>query len=177
MVGSVALGLMTWRDIDIDVEVFEEIEEDEVWEAARRLLSRDRVALVSVADDRAGRTAGRVPSMYVGVRYRSDETTVWKIDVRFVRSGDAVASDHLEDLGAKLPPEARRRILEIKDAVSGRPEYGQTLSGVDVYRAVLCDGAEDLASFDSWLERRGLGGPFGARFDGPGGMARQASWL
>jgi hypothetical protein len=139
IVGSAALGLMTWRDIDVDVEVFDEIEEDEVWDTARYLLGRATITLVSVADDRSGRTACRVPSMYVGARYRSDESAVWKIDIRFVRSADAVASSHLDDLGAKLTPETRQRILAIKDAVSNRLEYGQTLSGVDVYRAVRTD--------------------------------------
>jgi hypothetical protein len=154
VVGSVALGLMVWRDIDIEVEVAGEIDESDVWAAARQILSLDAISVVSVADDRSGQTTCRVPSMYVGARYWSKASTVWKIDIRFVRSADAIASEHLQDLGSRLTPETRLRILTIKDTISKRPEYGTAVSGMDVYRAVLFGGVEHLMGFDAWLLHR-----------------------
>ena len=156
IVGSVALGLMTWPDIDIDVEVAGEIRDDEVWQTARFLLDQEAVTLVSLADDRSGATENRPPSMYVGARFRAAEDTIWKIDIRFVRASDAIASAHLEELHAKLMPRSRQWILEIKDFVCERPEYGRAVSGIDVYRAVLFDGVEDLAGFDTWLRQRDM---------------------
>jgi len=154
IVGSLALGLMTWPDIDIDVEVDDEIRDDEVWQTARFLLDQETVTLVSLADDRSGSTEDRPPSMYVGARVRAQGDTIWKIDIRFVRSADAVASAHLEELPARLTPRSREAILDIKDFVCERPEYGRAASGIDVYRAVLYDGVEDLAEFEAWLLRR-----------------------
>jgi hypothetical protein len=37
-----------------------------------------------------------------------------------------------------------------------RPEYGSTVRGVDIYRAVLDDGVLTASQFEEWLARRGL---------------------
>jgi len=35
IVGSVALGLMTWRDIDIDLEITGEVNDQDFWQTAQ----------------------------------------------------------------------------------------------------------------------------------------------
>jgi len=152
-VGSLALGVMACRDIDIDVETEGEIHDDDVWEVARTLLQCEDVRLISLADERSGSNPARVPSMYLGVRVCLDGAEIWKIDVRFVCAGDAVAASHVAELQGMLTLRSRVTILEIKDAVLGRPEYGHDVSGLDIYRAVLSDGVADVEGFDAWLAR------------------------
>ncbi|MBT7914861.1 hypothetical protein HN588_13240 [Candidatus Bathyarchaeota archaeon] len=66
IVGSVALGLMTWRDIDIDLEITGEIREEDFWQTAKYLLAQDEITLVTLVDNREIIEKNRPPSMYIG---------------------------------------------------------------------------------------------------------------
>jgi len=151
IVGSVALGLMTWRDIDIDLEIAGEIRADDVWATARYLLGRDEIGLVLLADDRGNDDGAHLPSMYVGAKTRMDRTGIWKIDIRFVRESDAKAGAHVERIGRELTATTRRAILCIKDAVAHDPRYGREFSGTDIYDAVLDHCIVDAEGFHTWL--------------------------
>ncbi len=156
IVGSTALGLMTRRDIDIDVVVSGEIQDEDAWEAGRYLLAHYEIALLLMADDRGNASRKRPPSMYVGAKYRNRCGDVWKIDIRFVQECDAMAPAHVERIGAGLTAETKRAILSIKDAVAQDPRYGQEFSGVDVYEAVLHNGVTDPAGFRKYLMESGI---------------------
>ncbi len=52
IVGSVALGLMTWRDIDIDLEVEGDQKEEDFWYTAKYLLALEKVTLITLVDNR-----------------------------------------------------------------------------------------------------------------------------
>ena len=91
IVGSVALGLMTWRDIDIDLEISGEIREEDFWQTAQYLLAQDEITLVTLVDNRDMIEKNRPPSMYIGGRYQADEEAIWKLDIRFVSEQHAIA--------------------------------------------------------------------------------------
>jgi hypothetical protein len=156
IVGSVALGLMTWRDIDIDCEIPGNIKEEGFWEAARYLLALEEVRLITLVDNRQSIEKNRPQSMYIGAKYQTVDGAIWKIDIRFVLEQYAIAQKHLESISSRLTKENRKAILEIKSIVALDSRYRTEISSVDVYEAVLDKGVMDLEGFKVELLKSGI---------------------
>jgi hypothetical protein len=67
-----------------------------------------------------------------------------------------------ERLRDAVTPEERRAILRVKDVWHRRPEYPDTVGGVEIYTAVVEHGVRTGEEFAAWLTARGT-----ARADGP----------
>ena len=156
IVGSVALGLMTWRDIDIDLEIAGEIRAEDFWQTAKYLLAQDEVTLITLVDNRNMIEKNRPPSMYIGGKYEADGGAIWKIDIRFVSEQHAIAQKHIDSIGARLTDDRRRAILSIKHVVAQDPRYRTEISSVDIYEAVLAKGIMDLEGFKEQLRESGI---------------------
>ena len=156
VVGSVALGLMTWRDIDIDLEVIGDLIEEDFWETAKHLLRQDNVTLLTLVDNRQLIEKNRPTSMYIGIKYLDADQTVWKIDLRFVSDQDAIAQKYIDSIRSKLTTETRKSILCIKNVVSSDPRYRSEFSSVDIYNAVLENGVVDIDGFKNKLRESGI---------------------
>jgi len=156
VVGSVALGLMTWRDIDIDLEVTGDLREEGFWETAKHLLGQDNVTLLTLVDNRQLIEKNRPLSMYIGIKYLGVDQTVWKIDLRFVSEMDAIAQKYIEAIRSKLTTETRNYILSIKNVVAVDPRYRSKFSSVDIYNAVLENGVVDIDGFKNKLRESGI---------------------
>jgi len=156
IVGSVALGLMTWRDIDIDLETAGEIRTKEFWQTAKYLLAQDKVTLIILVDNRKMIEKNRPPSMYIGGKYQADDGAIWKIDIRFVSEQHAIAQKHIDNISARLTDDRRRAILSIKHVVAQDPRYRTEISSVDIYEAVLAKGIMDLEGFKEQLRESGI---------------------
>jgi hypothetical protein len=156
IVGSVALGLMTWQDIDIDLEITGEIREEDFWQTAQYLLAQDEITLVTLVDNRKMIDKNRPPSMYIGGRYQADEGTIWKLDIRFVSEPHAMAQRYVDNKSSKLTDGRRRAILSIKHVVAQDPRYRTEISSVDIYEAVLDKGITDLEGFKEQLRKSGI---------------------
>jgi len=156
IVGSVALGLMTWRDIDIDCEMPGKLKEEDFWEAARHLLTLEQVRLITLVDNRLSIEKNRPQSMYIGAKFQAVDGAIWKIDIRFVSEQYAIAQKYLESISSRLTKENRKAILEIKDVVALDSRYRTEISSVDIYEAVLDEGIMDLEGFKEKLLKSGI---------------------
>jgi len=156
IVGSVALGLMTWRDIDIDCEVLGKIKEEDFWESAKYFLAIEKVRLITLVDDRQSIEKNRPPSMYIGGKYQAFDGAIWKIDIRFVSEQHAIAQKYLDAISSRLTEENRKAILEIKNVVALDSRYRTEISSVDIYEAVLDKGVMDLGGFKEELLKSGI---------------------
>ncbi len=160
VVGSYALGLMTWRDVDIDLAV-DEIREDDFFQAVRFMFGRESIKRLVLADNRNVESdladRGIPASLYLGVFVAAVDGGEWKIDIRFVEGGDIRTKNYLEQIKSRLTDEKRLKILEIKDAVCLHPKYQKKeICGVDVYTSVLDDGVTDVEGFEKFLARKGI---------------------
>jgi len=155
IVGSVALGLMIWRDIDIDIEIAGEIHDEHFWKAAKHLLAQDQVTLLTLVDNRGLVERDRPPSMYIGVKYLADQRVIWKIDIRFVSEQHAVAHRYIDSVRSNLTADRRGAILGIKSVVAQSTQYGSEISSVDIYEAVLERGVTDPEGFKRHLRDSG----------------------
>ena len=156
LVGSAALGLMTWRDIDVEVYC-DPLGADRVFEAMRPLASHPGITKLRFANWRGPFATAALPDGYYwGIRYHIDPGHEWKIDVWFLPDdAPRPGQGYLQAISAQLTPETTLAILWIKDAWHRLPAYRDRILSVDIYDAVLEQGVRTPAEFDAYLVARG----------------------
>lgn len=157
VVGSAALGLMVWRDLDVTVAC-ERLDVDGVLSVGRAVARSPRVRQARFRNDTGHwNTDPAYPDgLYWGVEYRTAAGDTWSLDLWFVDEPDRQPDlAHLRALPPLLTPEARVAVLRVKDAWHGRPEYGRTVTSWDVYDAVLHHGVRTADAFAAHLAARG----------------------
>ncbi|RJL33952.1 hypothetical protein [Bailinhaonella thermotolerans] len=155
-VGSAALGLMVWRDLDLTV-VCPELDVAAVARAGAAIAAHPWTRRVDFRNDTGEwNTDPAYPDgIYLGVGCRGPAGEEWRLDIWFVDEPERQPDlAHVRELPPRLTPEARAAILLIKDEWARRPEYGQAVRSVDVYTAVLDHGVRTPAGFERWLRDR-----------------------
>jgi hypothetical protein len=155
-VGSAALGLMVWRDLDLTV-VCAQLAIEPVVALVARLAAHPRVQRVEYRNDTGQwNTDPRYPDgVYLGVGYRSPSGHDWKLDIWFVDEPDRQPDlAHMQWMPAQLSLEARQAILVVKSAWASRPEYGKSVTSFDIYTAVLQHGVRTPEAFETWATDR-----------------------
>lgn len=155
-VGSSALGLMVWRDIDITV-VCSKLQVDEIARIASRLMTSKGVRELRFLNDSGDfRTDTSYPDgLYLGVQYISSKGKDWKMDLWFVDEPDQQPDlKHVTTMPARLTPELRHAILQIKSSWAERQEYGKEVKSYDIYTAVLEDDVRTPEQFEAWLRKK-----------------------
>ena len=153
LVGSAALGLMAWPDLDLTV-VCNALDVVALHRGAADLVRHPRVRQLTFRNDSGPWNShpDRYPDgIYWGVDYRDGRRT-WNIDVWFVVEAERQPDlRHVRELAARLTPESRRAILEIKRAWVERPEYGHAVTSYDIYTSVLDRGIRTPEEFERSL--------------------------
>ncbi|MDX6226906.1 MAG: hypothetical protein QOI76_296 [Frankiales bacterium] len=151
-VGSSALGLMVWRDLDVTV-VCPSLSATQVAGLGARLAAHPRVREVTFRNDAGPWNIDPAypDGLYLGLRYRDAGGEDWKVDVWFVDEPDRQPDlEHRRTLPPRLTDAVRLAILRVKDAVWDLPGY----ASFDVYTAVLDDGVQTAEEFLAWREAR-----------------------
>ncbi len=155
VVGSAALGLMVWRDLDITV-ICDVLSRDAVLSVAGDLGRHPAVREVRFRDDTgAWNQDDRYPDgLYVGVDCVDGLAHRWNIDIWFVdepeRQPDLL---HLSLLGPRLSEEVRGAILSIKSRLHQGAGYGSSVTSYDIYEAVLDHDVRTLTEFEAHHNR------------------------
>jgi hypothetical protein len=154
VVGSTAMGLMTWRDLDITV-VCPSLDKRQVLGIAAELAGHQDVKALQYRNDtgRWNQEPDKYPDgLYLGLCYHPPDLPEWKLDLWFV-DDPARQPDlgHLRTLPGRLTDDARLAILRIKTLWSARPQYGTSVRSWDIYTAVLDHGVRSTDEFDRWL--------------------------
>ena len=155
-VGSAALGLMVWRDLDLTV-VCPRLDGEAVAGTGARLAVHPRVREVRFIDDTGEwNTDPTYPDgLYLGLQCRSQAGEIWKVDIWFVDDPDRQPDlTHARDLPGRLTAETRGAILLVKDAWASRPEYRHSVRSWDIYTGVLDHGVRTPGQFEDWLRLR-----------------------
>lgn len=160
VVGSYALGLMTWKDIDIDLAV-DELKEEDYFQTVQYLFSNPEIKRLVLSDNRNLsenlKMQGIPESMYLGVFAKAEDGDEWKMDVRFVKDSLVRAEKYIEEIKSQLDNEKREIILEIKSAVCEHPKYiNKEIFGVDIYNTVLNGSVKNIDDFKKYLSDKGI---------------------
>jgi hypothetical protein len=152
--GSYALDVMTWRDLDVAVQLPHARAIGAFFEVGRAIATHLETAQMRYSDW-ALRPDGPYDSgLYWGMRLWW-HAHVWKVDL-WGFGPDGFARDEAASEGVRRLVERADRVtvLRIKDAVCHRPEYRDTLTSLDVYTAVAEHAIHTVEAFDAWWRQR-----------------------
>lgn len=155
-VGSSALGLMAWRDLDITVAC-PKLHINTVSRIGAEFMVREGVREVRFVNDSGVWNVDPMypDGLYMGIKYRLREGHDWNLDIWFVDEPERQPDlAHLKIMPERLRPELRASILNIKHSWVSRPEYGKTVKSYDIYKSVLDDGVRTPDQFLEWLAKK-----------------------
>jgi hypothetical protein len=154
-VGSYSMKLMTWRDLDFE-RISSQPDWQQHWEFGA-LLARNPLVW-----------GYRCLNAYRSPQYPADEgyywglevtglqgEKCWKIDLWTARAEEFMRATPKRSLwNSKLNDENRFRILAIKEAVCGLPEYRSSMLSVHIYEAVLENNVRSPEEFLGWWRKQ-----------------------
>lgn len=151
IVGSYALDLMSWPDIDIVVVT--EPNYKQYLELINYLFEKENVYSLNLQDFRKSIHPDRPQGIYCSISYLVKPDLFWKIDVWFLQ--EAKSLDVVNEVKLKLNDTNREIILKIKNEMREKTKHGKEISGIDVYNAVLDSEVKDLEGFRQYLKQLG----------------------
>jgi hypothetical protein len=152
VIGSYALDLMTWRDLDIHM-VREPIDVADFFLLGSRIESLLHPPRLHFRNEIAVRTPGLPHGVYWGVYLGDERAGAWKIDIWLTdAAGFEPVRTFGDNLSARLTDETRRAILDVKQAAWRHPEYRRGFTSSNIYSAVLDRGVRDANAFWQDLE-------------------------
>jgi len=154
--GSYSLQLMTWRDLDIYLEM-EPLDSERFRDLGRQLGQELKPRKLSFTDHLNFPTTEALSGLYWGIRTDELSRGGWNLDVWGVTP--AVCAERLaycESLRSEISPQARLAILRIKNEICHLAGYRKTITSRHVYEAVLLGQATSVEDFWTYLKIQGL---------------------
>ncbi|MDU4696319.1 MAG: hypothetical protein E6Y08_10920 [Paenibacillus sp.] len=155
-VGSAALGLMTWRDLDMTV-ICSKLDIATISGIASQLMSNPGIRDMQFINDTGSwNTNPAYPDgFFLGITYKSNNGNQWELDIWFVDEPEKQPDlQHIRTMPDRLTPETVVSILSIKTAWVSRDEYGKQVKSYDIYTAVLDHKVNTPVEFEQWLQNR-----------------------
>ena len=149
--GSYSLHVMTWRDLDIYLEM-QPVDKRCFLDLGRQLGDVLGPRKLSFTDYLNFPATEPVKGLYWGIQTDVLSRGGWKIDLWGVSPEECAARlDHCSGLAARIGSREREIILTIKNDVCRHPHYRDTITSQHVYDSVLSGGATTTAEFWRWL--------------------------
>jgi hypothetical protein len=150
--GSYSLRLMTWRDLDIYLEM-QSLDTRLFLELGKRLGHALKPRKLSFTDHVNFPTTEAVSGLYWGIQTDSLSGGGWKLDIWGV--SPPVCAErlaHVDLLKEAMSPQMRLAILRIKNEICQLPSYRDTITSQHVYDAVLRGGANSVEDFWRFID-------------------------
>jgi hypothetical protein len=152
--GSYSLDLMTWRDLDIYLEV-QTIEEASHFRLGEMIAARFQPVKMSYRNELLGKTKGLPSGLYWGVYLGNERAGAWKIDIWVVNGEECQRLlKYCSDIQDQLTDEFRKTIMEIKSQCWQDPNYRKAFSSSDIYDAVLKHRITGITDFKKYLSSK-----------------------
>ena len=150
--GSYALNLMTWRDLDIYLEV-ENISKSDFFILGKKIEAIFNPIKMSFRNEIIGKTKGLPNGLYWGIYLGNERLGAWKIDIWAVKSFECKRLlNYCTTIQKKLTPENSFQILNIKSRCWQDPEYRRSYTSLDIYTAVLEKNITTFGAFKKYLK-------------------------
>lgn len=157
-VGSSALGLMVWRDLDMTVKCTR-LNQQLIAQIASELMLRAGVRELKFINDTGvyNMDPAYPDGLYIDLKYKSQQGKEWKMDIWFVDEPERQPDlKHIITMPDLLTQERREAILKIKNNWASHAEYGKTVRSFDIYTAVLEENVSTPEQFQAWLDQRSM---------------------
>jgi hypothetical protein len=155
--GSYLLGLMTWRDLDIHLEM-NIPDEKKFFHMGGEVASALKPWRMSYRNEFLARTLNLPLGFYFGVHtFILGGTEEWKIDIWAMDTEQMEeGKKDLAELQAGINAKSRRAILEIKNRFCKHPEYRAGLHSLDIYEAVMKHDIKTPEEFIKYMKSRNV---------------------
>lgn len=154
IIGSYALHLMVWRDLDIHV-VQPAIDKKKFFELGGRIATLLSPHRMHYRDETIVASEGLPPGLYWGIYLGDERAGAWKIDIWATNANDFdPVRVYGERIREQLSDTTRPLILQIKSECWRHPKYRREFASGDIYSAVLEHGVVDIDGFWSFLRDR-----------------------
>jgi hypothetical protein len=151
--GSYDLDLMTWRDLDIYLEVSQFSEKD-FFLLGSDIATALRPVKMSFRNELIAKTNGLPLGLYWGVYLGNERAGAWKIDIWCVDAEECKRLlNFCVSLKEKITPEAAIDIMKIKSQCWQDPRYRRDYTSSDIYKAVLEKNIRNIEDFRKSLLR------------------------
>ena len=150
--GSYALDLMTWRDLDIYLQM-DCLDEQSFFDLGAELCKTLYPVRMQFRDERLAKTYGLPDGFYWGIYLGNEREGAWKIDVWAVSAQECERLlAYCNGIKSQLDDSKSSAILSIKSQCWQDPEYRRIYSSTDIYEAVLRGGIRDLEGLWKYLD-------------------------
>jgi len=144
---------MTWRDLDIYLEVTK-MTEKRFFDLGKEIALSLKPHRMHFRNEIIGKTPNLPVGFYWGIYATLKFSDVWKIDIWAMDSSQIhLYQKELDDLKATIDEEKRRKILAIKNHFYKHPEYRRKFAARDIYNAVITENVKSIKEFSEWLRR------------------------
>lgn len=152
--GSYAYNLMTWRDIDLCLEI-KNIRTDILFDIGKEISKIPEVGSMYFRNEFVLKTDGNPLAMFWCIDFYFQNGIKWKIDVLISNSKEVTRVMKIgTNLLKKIDDTKRKTILKIKSALSKSPEYRRTFGSKDIYKAVIEDNISTIDEWYEWLKKK-----------------------
>lgn len=164
VIGSMALKVLTRRDIDIEVISDNPNREDVAKMIYELVLSAKNRIDFDVTNNTNKENPYLPEGFYVGMKYfgdlgyperKSSHPDVWTVDIWLVKKEDSIGRIRTNSIKNGLTEDKRKTVLEIKHALKDNPNYHKKYGGVDIYDAVIKGDVKTLDQFGDYLRENG----------------------
>ena len=150
--GSYVLDLMTWRDLDIYLQV-DNFSVPDFFKLGGKISAAFNPVKMNFRNELITKTKGLPPGLYWGVYLGNERVDAWKVDIWAVSETECQKLiQYCTNIQQKLTPETRLRILNIKSQCWKEPEYRRSYSSADIYDAVLEKNVTNIEGFKNYLK-------------------------
>ena len=154
VVGSYALELMVWRDLDVLMDA-PGITVEEFFDLGKSITAALRPWKMFFTNNRDHEGAPDPRGLYWGIRLGDIKMGAWKIDLWAFEPEDARQKIlECEHLKARLTQQSRLTILRLKSQLWRDARYRDQVTSQDIYDAVLEHEARNLADFWTYVRSK-----------------------
>jgi hypothetical protein len=151
--GSYSLDLMTWRDLDVYLEV-DNISLTDFFVLGERICNSFAPIKMSFRNELKAKTKGLPEGLYWGIYLGNERAGAWKIDIWAVRLSECEQLlQYCSNIKRRLNSEVSQRIMEIKSQCWQDPEFRRSYSSSDIYRAVLDNDVTSIEGFKEYVRK------------------------
>lgn len=157
--GSYTLDLMTWNDIDMQIVLHERQHPIDVLGRFFTEISKDPDFIEAQIINFTGDYKPKMPrGVYLGLKLNCPKHGgLWKLDLWSLAQKDFEKNRLLlENLRARLTPELRKLLIEIKAEIMAGKERMPQMSSHLLYQAVLLEEITDRGSLKKYFEKNNL---------------------